>query len=192
MLAYFDTHHCQKMQLCLKKKRKSSEKPWFWRFLTWRHLWRHCGVIQGMFVLFWYQWTREGHSYPLVPHTGYFVNRFPRSGGGGWKGVGVLISVVGAVLWRQSHRYLMRHKALDGKLGAYLDACLKANVFCLQLRPSPVLDLANTHERNLHATAWKGCKFQQNDLASNVLPVIFIGPIPKDCAFVPEYLTIIT
>ena len=38
---------------------KNSKKPWFWRFLvifvflTWRHLWRHCGVIQGMFVLFW-------------------------------------------------------------------------------------------------------------------------------------------
>ena len=37
---------------------KNSENPWFWRFLvifvflTWRHLWRHCGVIQGMFVLF--------------------------------------------------------------------------------------------------------------------------------------------
>ena len=27
---------------------------------------------------FWYQWTQEGHSYPLVPHTWYFVNRFPR------------------------------------------------------------------------------------------------------------------
>ena len=68
---------------------KNSEKPWFWRFLvifvflTWRHLWRHCGVIQGMFVLFWYQWTLEGRSYPLVPHTWYFVNRFPRSWGGG-------------------------------------------------------------------------------------------------------------
>ena len=66
---------------------KNSEKPWFWRFLvifvflTWRHLWRHCGVIQGMFVLFWYQWTREGHSYPIVPHTWCFVNRFPRSWG---------------------------------------------------------------------------------------------------------------
>ena len=37
---------------------KNSEKPWFWRFLvifvflTWHHLWCHCGVIQGMFVLF--------------------------------------------------------------------------------------------------------------------------------------------
>ena len=67
---------------------KNTEKPWFWRFLvifvflTWRHLWRHCGVIQGMFVLFWYQWTREGYSYPLVPHTWCFVNRFSRSGGG--------------------------------------------------------------------------------------------------------------
>ena len=66
---------------------KNSEKPWFWRFLvifvilTWRHLWCHCDVIQGMSVLFWYQWTREGHSYPLVPHTWCFVNRFLRSWG---------------------------------------------------------------------------------------------------------------
>ena len=63
---------------------KNSKKPWFWRFvifvfLTWSHLWRHCDVIQGMFVLFWYQWIREGHSYPLVPNTWCFVNRFPRS-----------------------------------------------------------------------------------------------------------------
>ena len=28
---------------------------------------------------FWYQWTREGHSYPLVPHTWCFIYRFPRS-----------------------------------------------------------------------------------------------------------------
>ena len=68
---------------------QNSEKPWFWRylvifvFLTWRHLWRHCCVIQGIFVLFWYQWTREGHSYPLVPHNWCFVNGFPRWGGGG-------------------------------------------------------------------------------------------------------------
>ena len=32
---------------------------------------------------FWYQWTREDHSNPLVPHTWYFVNRFPRSWGRG-------------------------------------------------------------------------------------------------------------
>ena len=68
---------------------KNNEKTWFWRFLvifvflTWRHLWCHCDVIQCIFVLFWYQWTREGHSYPLVPHTWCFVNRFPRSWGGG-------------------------------------------------------------------------------------------------------------
>ena len=64
---------------------KSSEKPWFWRFLvifvflTWRHLWRHCDVIQGMFWIFWYQWTREGHSYSLVSHTWCFIDRFSRS-----------------------------------------------------------------------------------------------------------------
>ena len=77
----------KKCNFAWKNSKKNSEKPWFWRFLvifvflTWRHLWHHCGVIQGMFVLFWYQWTREGHSYPLVPHTWYFVNRFPRSWG---------------------------------------------------------------------------------------------------------------
>ena len=66
---------------------KNSEKPWFLRFLVilaifrvfdMTSLWCHCGVIQSMFVLFWYQWTREGHSYPLVPHTWCFINRFPR------------------------------------------------------------------------------------------------------------------
>ena len=33
---------------------------------------------------FWYQWTREGHSYPLdiSYYTWYFLNRFPRSWGG--------------------------------------------------------------------------------------------------------------
>ena len=35
--------------------------------------------IKVCLYFFWYQWTREGHSYPLVPHTWYFVNRFPRS-----------------------------------------------------------------------------------------------------------------
>ena len=28
-------------------------------------LWRHTSYVGN----FWYQWTREGHSYPLVPHT---------------------------------------------------------------------------------------------------------------------------
>ena len=37
---------------------ENSEKPCIWRFLmifvflTWRHLWRHCDVIQGMFWFF--------------------------------------------------------------------------------------------------------------------------------------------
>ena len=60
---------------------KNSEKPWFcqflviFMFLTWRHLYKVC------LYFFWYQWTREGHNYPLVPHTWCFVNRFPRSWG---------------------------------------------------------------------------------------------------------------
>ena len=45
---------------------KNSEKPWFWRFLvifvflTWRHLWRHCDVIQGMFWIFLVPMDSEG------------------------------------------------------------------------------------------------------------------------------------
>ena len=45
---------------------KNSEKPWFWRFLvifvflTWCHLRRHCGVIQGM--LYFYLPTDSGGS----------------------------------------------------------------------------------------------------------------------------------
>ena len=74
---------------------KNSEKPRFWRFLVifgdfrvfdmtslMTSLWRHTRYVCTFFA-FWYQWTREGHSYPLVPHTWCFVNRFPRSWGGG-------------------------------------------------------------------------------------------------------------
>ena len=45
---------------------KNSEKPWFWRFLvifvflTWRHLWRHCDVIQGMFWILLVPMDSEG------------------------------------------------------------------------------------------------------------------------------------
>ena len=45
---------------------KNSKKPWFWRFLvifvflTWRHLWRHCDVIQGMFWIFLVPMDSEG------------------------------------------------------------------------------------------------------------------------------------
>ena len=37
------------------------------------------------FEFFWYQWTREGHSYPLVPHTwcSSIGSRDPKGGGGG-------------------------------------------------------------------------------------------------------------
>ena len=39
---------------------KNSKKPWFWRFLVIFVFltWRHCDVIQGIFWIFWYQWTR--------------------------------------------------------------------------------------------------------------------------------------
>ena len=53
---------------------KNSEKPWFWWFLvifvflTWHHLWRHCGVIQGMFVLFLVPMD-SGGSYPSTSTT---------------------------------------------------------------------------------------------------------------------------
>ena len=43
-------------------------------------LWR---LTRYVCTFFWYQWTWEGHSYPLVPHTWCFVNRFPWYGGGG-------------------------------------------------------------------------------------------------------------
>ena len=63
---------------------KNSEKPWFWRFFSdfrvfdmtslMTSLWRHTRYVCTLLV----QWTQEGHSYPLVPHTWCFVNRFPR------------------------------------------------------------------------------------------------------------------
>ena len=46
-------------------------------------LWRHTRYVCTFFL---YQWTREGHSYPIVPHTWCFVNRFPRSSPRLWDG----------------------------------------------------------------------------------------------------------
>ena len=66
---------------------KNSEKPWFWRFsvifMFWHDVTYDVTVTSYKVCLyfFWYQWTREGHSYPLVPNTWCFVNRFPRSWG---------------------------------------------------------------------------------------------------------------
>ena len=68
---------------------KNSEKPWFLRFLVISCFWHDVtydvtvASYKVCLYFFWYQWTREGHSYPLVPHTWCFVNRFPRSWGGG-------------------------------------------------------------------------------------------------------------
>ena len=42
----------KKCNFCLKKKRKTMILAIFVFFLTWRHLWRHCDVIQGMFWIF--------------------------------------------------------------------------------------------------------------------------------------------
>ncbi len=69
------------MQLMFEK---NGEKR-FWRFLAilsvfdmtslMTSLWRHTRYVC---TFFWYQWTQEGLSYSLVPHTWCFLDRFPR------------------------------------------------------------------------------------------------------------------
>ena len=64
---------------------KISEKPWFgdfwWFSCYWYDVTYDVTVTSYKVCLyfFWYQWTWEDHSYPLVPHTWCFVHRFPRS-----------------------------------------------------------------------------------------------------------------
>ena len=71
-----------KMQLLLKKIEKNHDFGDFWWFSCFdmtslmTSLWLHTSFF---FEFFWYQWTREGHSYPLVPHTWCFIDVFPRS-----------------------------------------------------------------------------------------------------------------
>ena len=80
------THHCQKMQLLLEKIAKNHDFGDLWWFSCfWHDVTYDVTVTSYKVCLYflWYQWTREGHSYPLVPHTWCFVNRFPRSWGGG-------------------------------------------------------------------------------------------------------------
>ena len=75
-----------KMQLLLEKIAKNHDFGDFWWFSCFWHDVTYDVTVTSYKVclyLFWYQWTREGHSYPLVPHTWCFVNRFPRSWGGG-------------------------------------------------------------------------------------------------------------
>ena len=70
----------------LEKIAKTHDFGDFWWFLCFWHDVTYDITVASYKVclyFFWYQWTREGHSYPLVPHTWYFVNRFPRSWGGG-------------------------------------------------------------------------------------------------------------
>ena len=74
------------MQLLLEKIAKNHDFGDFWWFsCSWHDVTYDVTVASYKVCLyfFWYLWTREGHSYPLVPHTWYFVIRFPRSWGGG-------------------------------------------------------------------------------------------------------------
>ena len=69
---------------CLKKIAKNHDFGDFWWFSCFWHDVTYDVTVASYKVclyFFWYQWTREGHSYPLVPHTWCFVNRFPRSWG---------------------------------------------------------------------------------------------------------------
>ena len=73
-----------KMQLLLEKIAKNHDFGDFWWFSCfWHDVTYDVTVASYKVCLYfvWYQWTREGHSYPLVPHTWCFVNRFPRSWG---------------------------------------------------------------------------------------------------------------
>ena len=72
----------KKMQLLLEKIAKNHDFGDFWWFSCFWHDVTYDVTVASYKVclyFFWYQWTREGHSYPLVPHTWCFVNRFPRS-----------------------------------------------------------------------------------------------------------------
>ena len=68
----------------LEKIAKNHDLGDFWWFSCFWHDITYDVTVASYRVclyFFWYQWTREGHSYPLVPHTWYFVNQFPRSWG---------------------------------------------------------------------------------------------------------------
>ena len=76
------THYCSKMQLLLEKIAKNHDFGDFWWFSCFWHDVTYDVTVTSYkvcFEFFWYQWTREGHSYPLVPHTWCFIDRFPRS-----------------------------------------------------------------------------------------------------------------
>ena len=69
----------------LEKIAKNHDFGDFWWFSCFWHDVTYDVTVASYKVclyFFWYQWTREGHSYPLVPHTWYFINQFPRSYGG--------------------------------------------------------------------------------------------------------------
>ena len=69
----------KKMQLLLEKIVKNHDFGDFWWFSCFWHDVTYDVTVASYKVclyFFWYQWTREGHSYPLVPHTWCFVNPF--------------------------------------------------------------------------------------------------------------------
>ena len=69
------------MQLLLEKIAKNHDFGNFWWFLCFWHDLTYDVTVTSYkvcFEFFWYQWTREGHSYPLVPHTWCFIDRFPK------------------------------------------------------------------------------------------------------------------
>ena len=84
MYAYFDTHIAKKCNFAWKNSEKIAKNhdfgDFWWFSCFWHNVTYDVTVASYKVCLyfFWYQWTREGHSYPLVPHTWYFVNRFSR------------------------------------------------------------------------------------------------------------------
>ena len=68
----------------LEKIAKNHDFGDFWWFSCFWHDVTYDVTVASYKVclyFFWYQWTGDGYSYPLVPHPWYFVNRFPRSWG---------------------------------------------------------------------------------------------------------------
>ena len=73
------------MQLLLEKIAKNHDFGDFWWFSFFWHDVTYDVTVTSYkvcFEFFLYRWTREGHSYSLVPHTWCFIDRFPRSYGG--------------------------------------------------------------------------------------------------------------
>ena len=74
------------MQLLLEKIAKNHDFGDFWWVSCFWHDVTYDVAVASYKVclyLFWYQWTREGHSYPLVPHDVSSIGCWDLRGGGG-------------------------------------------------------------------------------------------------------------